>query len=84
MHLLGGLWAGFFATWAASFRKMRLSILLCALSALVMGIGWELFEYENGIGGSAFMGYWTDTVKDLVMDALGGAAAGIIIRRMRV
>jgi uncharacterized membrane protein YjdF len=77
-HFLGGVWAGLFAAWILRKYAKGNLILQCAAIALAIGIGWEIFEYAFGIGGSIFMGYWADTIKDLCMDTLGGAAAGAV------
>ena len=85
-HFIGGVWAGFLGAWFIIHWKRRLSIFECAMFALFVGILWEIFEYVNGVGGSAgpFMGYWLDTIKDLIMDTLGGALAGYIARNERI
>ncbi len=85
-HFFGGAWAAFLIAWLLVHKGRRASIIQCALFALAVGILWEIFEYMNGVGGSAgdFMGYWPDTFKDLVMDTVGGAAAGIIMRYIRI
>ena len=79
-HFLGGMWAGFCGAWFFLHWGRRLTVLECALFALAIGLGWEVWEYSVGVGGSAveFMPYWADTIKDLIMDAIGGAAAGLI------
>jgi uncharacterized membrane protein YjdF len=77
-HFLGGLWAGFFAAWMLHKYKGTFLIVQCAAIALSIGVCWEIFEFTFGIGGSAFMPYWVDTVKDLCMDTLGGALAGAL------
>jgi hypothetical protein len=76
-HLLGGIWVGLFAAWFLQKRDKKFTVLKCAAAALAVGIVWEIFEYHFGIGGSAFMGYWEDTIKDVTMDVIGGAAAGL-------
>ncbi|MBI5470698.1 hypothetical protein HY968_05295 [Candidatus Kaiserbacteria bacterium] len=84
-HFLGGLWAGFLGAWFFFNWKRRLSVLECALFAFGVGILWEIFEYTNGVGGSVgpFMGYWADTIKDLVFDVIGGVTAGTIAKYER-
>ncbi len=77
-HFLGGVWVGLFAAWFLQKRDRRFTIARCALAALAIGIGWEIFEYCFDLGGSDFMGYWADTLKDLSMDAAGGAIAAAV------
>lgn len=82
MHILGGLWVGLFFAYVATYMPYRIGLAHCIAAALVVGAGWEVFEYLTHIGGSVFMSYPLDVVKDLVDDALGGALAGFIVRRV--
>jgi len=82
-HMLGGLGAALFTAWAASAIRWRITLLLCVTSAFIIGVGWEIFEYSNHLGGSPFMSYTIDTIKDLIDDAIGGAAAFFVSRRIR-
>lgn len=77
-HFLGGVWVGLFAAWLLEKRDKEFTVLSCALFALSVGVVWEIFEYTFGIGGSPFMGYWADTIKDVCMDVIGGMTAGAI------
>lgn len=77
-HFLGGVWAGLFAAWLLQKYKKRFLIIQCAAIALSIGVCWEIFEFAFDIGGSIYMSYWADTLKDLLMDTLGGGLAGII------
>jgi hypothetical protein len=79
-HFLGGVWVGLFAVWLLQKRDKNFTVLRCALAAFSVGVVWEIFEYQLGIGGSAFMGYWQDTIKDVVMDVLGGSTAAYIAK----
>ena len=82
LHILGGLWAGLFVVWTSLILNIRVSILRCVLLALAIGAGWELFEYVAQLGGSVFMSYPLDTVKDLFNDMVGGAIAGYIAKKL--
>ncbi len=84
LHVLGGVWAGLFGAWAAGFFGIRITLARCALYALAIGAGWELFEYAAGLGGSIFMSYTADVIKDLFDDTLGGALAYYFVRRGRI
>ena len=77
-HVLGGLGVALFASWVAHAAGWRATLVLCLASALFVGIGWEIFEAYNHIGGSPFMSYWIDTAKDLVDDSIGGVIASFI------
>jgi len=74
MHFMSGALIGALALWGAlRFYPMlskRKLFLMAILTAIVVGLGWEVMEYVGGItNGEA--GYVFDTVKDLVMDTLG-------------
>ncbi len=84
LHVLGGVWAGLLGAWAAGFFGIRVTLVRCILCALAIGMGWEVFEYAEGLGGSVFMSYTPDTIKDLFDDALGGALAFYLARRRYV
>ncbi len=88
MHFLGGLWVGLSALWFYSFsgffedvRKDKPFIfLLSFLSVLVVGLGWEVFEFLIEIDFSN--NYISDTSLDLIMDILGGITASLIVLRI--
>ena len=83
-HFLGGVWMGFFAAWLFKRNKHKISIGQCAAFALSIGICWEIFEFSEGLTYSPFMPYWVDTIKDLCMDTVGGAAAGALVARYKI
>ncbi|HVU75383.1 MAG TPA: hypothetical protein VHD38_00920 [Candidatus Paceibacterota bacterium] len=82
VHFLGGVWVALIWSWVLLWHGYRVSVWQCALSGLVVGIGWEIFEKVVGLGGSPFMPYWVDTAKDLLDDTLGGIAAWLIVQRI--
>jgi hypothetical protein len=82
LHLLGGIAVGLFGAWVLTVRELPISFLFCVAMALGVGVAWEIFEYASHMGGSAFMGYTVDTIKDLVDDVLGGTMAAYISLRM--
>lgn len=49
----------------------------------IAGIAWELFELYYDIAGHVFgtLEYNSDTIKDLIMDSLGGAFIVLIFRK---
>ena len=85
VHALAGFTIGLFIIWflfySSIFYKRSPTILESILNALlyviIIGIGWEIFEYVNGITQST-EGYTLDIVHDLIADALGAILAGII------
>jgi hypothetical protein len=61
--------------------RQRLGILLVTFSmGLTLGVGYEVYEYviDNWFGGSLEVGYG-DTIADLVDDAAGAAAGGLLV-----
>lgn len=81
-HFLGGIWAGLFAAWLFKLQKRKITVLQCAFFAVIIGAGWEYFEYAEGLAHEYFMPYWADTLKDLVVDTAGGVSAGFIAIRI--
>src|SRR3989344_3852085 len=63
VHMLGGIWAGLFVFW------------LRILMRLTPSVAWEIFEVVTGLPRES--SYMLDTSLDLLMDALGGAVAGL-------
>lgn len=80
IHLLGGLTIGFWGAALAARRGFRpwQAFIFCLLIAIAAGSIWEIFEYVTGI--SREIGYWFDTIKDLVDDILGTTVAVILYR----
>lgn len=75
MHFLGGLTVGVLVIWTFNIKnKSPLSFLVVFISVLVVGGGWEVFEYVNDITFST-EGYTLDTIHDLIMDSLGAVVA---------
>lgn len=87
MHFLGGLWIGLTTLWIylssgyiKNINKEKFFILFLSISAvLIIGIGWEVFEYLIDAHIGMKQGYWSDTIQDLVMDTLGAIIAATII-----
>jgi uncharacterized BrkB/YihY/UPF0761 family membrane protein len=73
MHLLGGISVAL----GYSILHTRLSPRLRTFSwyiaaVLLVGIGWEIFEYAAGISLAREESFLLDTALDLCMDTLGG------------
>lgn len=93
MHFLGGLWIGLAVIWfvfvsgrvsiAEIMHERRTAFLVAAGAALVVGLGWEVFELYYGISGAhPNEPLFPDTWHDLVMDTFGGIAAyGYILKK---
>ncbi len=88
LHFLGGVFSTLVAVWFCFFsgytafkvpspaRLLRFAI----LSAILIGLGWELFERFLGHSWSP-EGYYLDTGIDLVMDTLGGLTGFLVFFR---
>lgn len=76
MHFLGGFWLGlvylYFFSPRGSFSK---SILQASLFVLLLGLGWEVFEFlvNNYIAQNPFD--IIDTTSDIFFDLAGGVLA---------
>lgn len=81
-HTLGGIFIALAAASVSVYRGVRISIPFCVLAALVVGIGWELFEYVFHIPQTSWISYPLDTAKDIVMDTFGGTIGAFIARRI--
>lgn len=78
MHLLAGVWAGFFAAWILTLWGKAPALIFCVAVVLAIGIGWEAFEAVTGL--TQFPADTLDTIKDLSMDVAGGIAAALFAR----
>lgn len=91
-HFLGGLSMGLF--WFFVFQKIYrfkaepkfAGVVLIVVSiVLVIGIGWEIFEYMFDIATpSRGETYWQDTSYDLISDVVGALAASLIIYKNKL
>lgn len=89
LHFFGGLWVALYAlawyygtSWLKEKDETVAFVFAYAISAtLLVGLGWELFEFsletivafsEHDLG---------DTLLDLVMDTLGALVAGAVFVR---
>ena len=85
MHLLGGAWAALLAYWFAhdmlGYRERggRLYFFLIA-TVLFVGLVWEVFELFVHVIAIVDVDMY-DSVKDLIMDVLGGVIVSILIAR---
>lgn len=86
MHVFGGVCVAFGFAILPFFRiqlPSRYTTLKGYIGAvLCVGILWEVFEYFFGLSGFAVQNdFIFDTVKDLIMDMLGGVIAyGVIMK----
>ncbi len=83
LHLLGGIFIGLFVLWLRFFSGYfgapgipsgARVFCFVVIATLVIGIGWEVFEYLWGHTWSV-EGYWLDTSTDVAFDLVGGLIA---------
>lgn len=89
MHFLGGFWCAFVVLWFLYFsgyvsvpKKRTLSAFITTglVTALIVGVGWEVFEYVTGLTFTVDA-YVQDTMLDIIMDSVGGVVAGVFLYR---
>lgn len=84
-HFLGGVCIGFFSLVGAEILKIRKHRMLFVISGvLAAGIAWEAMEYLTNLTDSPFMSYPMDTLKDIMLDCVGGYIAARIGHAMHV
>ena len=83
VHIVSGLWVALLILWLASVLgqvnslkeyKFR-SFLIAVISAVFIGIIWELIENYYQVTYTNAGGYYLDTAMDLLSDGLGGILA---------
>ena len=79
-HFLGGLWVALATAWLLSYAGRTPSFLTVILAAMVIGIGWEVFELAAGIPKEA--NFIFDTSLDLMMDFIGGVSGFLLARQL--
>ncbi len=93
VHIVSGLWVGLIFLWLASvcgqinsMREYKVKSLLVALiSAVLIGVVWELLENITQITFVKASGYGFNTALDILNDGLGGILACIyFLRRKKV
>ncbi len=86
VHFLAGFLVALMGVWFFVYvARMRTRVCLSSrsilytvlLSVFVIGIGWEVFEYLEGL--RAAQDYAVDTATDLIMDFFGGFLAYRVI-----
>lgn len=85
-HLVGGFFIALLVAsyYASEFGKLSQPFRLFALLGIVMGIGvlWEFHEFALGqLIGVSLQGDLADTIKDLLLDTLGGGIAALTLAR---
>ena len=89
VHVLGGFFIALLVAsyYASEFSALPQPLRFFCILAIVMGVGvlWEFHEYALGqLFSIPLQGDLADTMKDLLMDTLGGAAGGLLARFPKV
>lgn len=79
-HFLGGLWIALATAWLLSYVSREVTILRLIFAAMVIGVGWELFEFFAGIPREA--NFVFDTSLDILMDFTGGMCGFILAKQL--
>lgn len=92
VHIVSGLWGALLILWLASVLgqinslkeyKIR-TFLIAFVSAVMIGIVWELVENYYQVTYVSAGGYYIDTAMDILNDSIGGVLAYLyFIRRRR-
>lgn len=68
MHFLGGVLVGALALFVSDLFKTPFTLTF-VIFLVGIGVGWEVFERMFGLYNA--IGYWEDTILDLIMDTIG-------------
>ncbi len=91
VHIVSGLWIALMFLWLAaifgqinSLKEYRVKGLLIALvSAVLVGVAWEVIENLSKISSVSADGYSLNTALDIFNDALGGLLAYLYFVKRR-
>lgn len=84
VHFLAGLWIALVGFWIFRFwtkepvLSQRNILIVTLIFAVFVGVFWEIFEYAIGIVEYSSR-YTEDTILDILMDVLGGAAGFALV-----
>ncbi|MBV9159427.1 MAG: hypothetical protein JO019_02395 [Candidatus Kaiserbacteria bacterium] len=79
IHFFGGVWAAAIAAWFILMSRQRPDMVRCIVFVALCGIAIEVLEFFSGMRGSYFP-YPIDTVKDVIVDLIGGYAGFALMR----
>ncbi len=86
MHVLGGVTIALGYQSSYVFKKyaqfLPHTFLATVAAALVIGGGWEVYEYIVGLMTSGIFSP-ADTAKDIIMDTIGGAVGFVVAKAIR-
>lgn len=89
MHMLGGLWVSLFSVFSFNYLRNffptifnRINILyIVVLILLFITISWEVFEVWGKITFIRDIGYWPDTLGDILNAYIGGVVTYLFFVR---
>ena len=85
MHFAGGAGIGLFVAGLVHtcYDRTKITFRNIFIGVMIAGVGWELFEIYFEITGHPLWTtlYYLDTVKDLIMDTLGGLVVTYLMTR---
>ena len=80
VHIVGGFWVSLSALWVSlhvshidsiyGYKKKALFVMLS--SVLIVAILWELFELIFNVTSLQSVGYWQDSLSDIINGFVGG------------
>jgi hypothetical protein len=84
MHFFGGAWVAVSALSILYYIRngaveMRTRLVVAFCSVIIVGVGWEFFEYWAKVMDVPRTVYAADTALDIVMDVFGAAVTMIVI-----
>jgi hypothetical protein len=71
MHFIGGAWLAIMASTLVQAFDRELSLRGALIFTLILGIGWEAFEYFFDLIGFSTLAECLDSLSDLCLDLLG-------------
>lgn len=91
VHIIGGFWISLMALWVClkikhidsilDYRKRAFIVML--FSVLVVATLWEIFELLFSVTSIDLVGYWFDSIGDIVSGLFGGLVAFLFFIKNR-
>ena len=91
VHIVSGLWVALVFLWLSTYlgqidslREYKVkSFLIALISAVLIGVVWEILENFSQTTYTRALGYGLDTALDILSDALGGVLAYLYFVKRR-
>ncbi len=87
MHFLGGFLVAGVALWVfvrfskGDARDARRALYVAIATGIIVGVGWECFEFIFKVPQVGVTNLAADTALDLVMDVVGASAVWVVLRK---